>query len=48
VEKEVIFLLCPVGTTDFDRLLCKNFELCNFNLLHHLNAYHVRYMCTKS
>jgi hypothetical protein len=29
-------------------LLCKNFELRNFELLHHLNARHVKYMCTKS
>jgi hypothetical protein len=38
----------PVGTADFDRLLCKKFELRNFEILHHLNAHHVRYMCTKS
>jgi hypothetical protein len=38
VERKVFFSLCPAGTADFDRLLCKFFELHNFELLHHLKA----------
>jgi hypothetical protein len=40
--------LCPAGTADFDRPWCKFFELCNFELLHHPNAHHVKYLCAKS
>jgi hypothetical protein len=47
VEKK-LFPLCPARTREFNRLWCKNFELCNFGILHHLNAHHVRYLCTKS
>jgi hypothetical protein len=43
VERKVFIPLCPVGTAEFDRFQCKNFELCNFELLYHLNAHHVRY-----
>jgi hypothetical protein len=31
----------------FDHLWCKIFELRNFEVLHHLNAHHVRYLCIK-
>jgi hypothetical protein len=48
VERKVFFPLCSAGTANFDRHLCKNFELSSFEILHHLNAHHVRYMCTKS
>jgi hypothetical protein len=34
--------LCPIGTTEFDHLWCNIFELPNFEVLHHLNAHHVR------
>jgi hypothetical protein len=44
--KEKFFLLCPARIVDFDHLLCKIFELWNFELLHHHSAHHVRYMCT--
>jgi hypothetical protein len=33
--------LCPARITNFDRLLCKKFELCNYELLHHLNAHYL-------
>jgi hypothetical protein len=36
------------GATEFDHLWCKIFELHNFELLHHFNVHHVRYLCTKS
>jgi hypothetical protein len=48
VEKKVFLCLCLAGTADFDRPWCKIFELCNFELLHHRNAHHVRYLCAKS
>jgi hypothetical protein len=40
--KKRFFPLCPTRTADFDCLWCKFFELCNFELLHHLNTHHVR------
>jgi hypothetical protein len=36
------------GIADFDRHLGKFVELCDFELLHHLNAHHVRHLCAKS
>jgi hypothetical protein len=53
IEKEnlglgILVPLCPTGAVEFDHLWCKNFELHNFELLHHFNAHHVRYLCTKS
>jgi hypothetical protein len=33
--------LRSVGTTEFDRLWSKKFQLCELELLHHLNAHHV-------
>jgi hypothetical protein len=48
MERKVSFTLCLVGIADFDRLWCKNSELRNFELLHHRNVHHFRYMCTKS
>ena len=47
VERKV-FTLCPTRTIDFDCLWCKIYELCNFELVHHCNAHHVRYLYTKS
>jgi hypothetical protein len=40
--------LCPAGKAEFDRLLYKKLELSKFELLHHLNAHHVKYLYTKS
>jgi hypothetical protein len=48
VERKVFFPLCPADSVEFDSLWCNFFELRNFELLHHLNAHHVRYLCTKS
>ena len=48
VERKVFFFLYSAGTTNFDYRLCKIFELCNFEFLHHLNAHYIRYLCTKS
>jgi hypothetical protein len=48
VERKVFLPLCLAGLAEFDRLWCKMFELRNFGVLHHLNAHHVRYFCTKS
>jgi hypothetical protein len=48
VERKSFFPLCPVGTIDYDHPWCKKFQLCNFEVLHHHNAHHVRYLCAKS
>jgi hypothetical protein len=36
------------GTAGCECPWCKIFELCNFELLHHNNAHHIRYLCAKS
>ena len=47
-ERKDFFTLCPAGTVDFDRFWCKDFQQCNFGILHYCNAHHVRHLCTKS
>jgi hypothetical protein len=41
--KKSFLSFCLAGTTEFDRPLCKNFELHNFGILHHVNAHHVEH-----
>jgi hypothetical protein len=48
VERKVFFACAWQGQQTFDRPWCKVFELYNFELLHHRNAHHVRYLCAKS
>jgi hypothetical protein len=47
VERKVFFPCAWQGQQSFDHLLYKIFELCNFEVWHHLNAHHVKYLCTK-
>jgi hypothetical protein len=46
--KEKFFLLVPGRDNKFDCPCCKIIQLWNFEVLHHRNAHHVRYLCAKS
>jgi hypothetical protein len=48
VQRKAFFHYARLGQQTFDRPWCKNFQLCNFEVLHHHNAHHVWYLCAKS
>jgi hypothetical protein len=48
VERKVIFACAWQGHQTLTTHDAKFSELCNFELLHHHNAHHIRYLCAKS
>jgi hypothetical protein len=48
VEKKVFFPCARQDQQSLTFFCTKFFELPNFELLHHLNENHIRYLCTKS